>query len=379
MRDLARLFAVIALGAITMAGCSSSSSSSSTTADTPNYASVGPNVVGVTTLDLGSAGSLGERMATVFYPGNNADLSGSVAYHHFSYTAADTIPASLRSILPAKFDTTTMTSAWADLPASKAGPYPVVLFSHGFGGERLQYSKILTGIASWGYVVVSADYLERGLAAQALGVKGVWTPARDTTTMTESLAATLTASGTSSSVLHGVANPKLLATAGHSQGGQTAFDALANPNVKTAIGWAPVGPTGTPSMKPVMLIGAEGDIVVKPSRVRTTYESFRGPRSLIEISGEGHNTYTDICTSIRSGGGGLIGYAVANHLVKPALVPAALNGCQEQDLVATRFWPIVQYYTVFQLKAHLGNGPTSVPTPASGAFPGFTVTVTQAG
>ena len=32
-----------------------------------------------------------------------------------------------------------------------------------------------------------------------------------------------------------------------------------------------------------------------------------------------------------------------------------------------------------QLKAHLGNGPTSVPTPASGAFPGFTVTVTQAG
>ena len=79
--------------------------------------------------------------------------------------------------------------------------------------------------------------------------------------------------------------------------------------MRTAVGWAPVGPAGTPSSKPVLLIGAEGDTVVPPAEVRRTYRSFRGPKALVEISGEGHNTYTDICTGIRSGGG-LIRYAI---------------------------------------------------------------------
>ena len=63
-----------------------------------------------------------------------------------------------------------------------------------------------------------------------------------------------------------------------------------------------------------MLIGAEGDTVVPPAEVRATYAAFRGPKALVEISGEGHNTYTDICTGIRSGGG-LISYAISAGFV----------------------------------------------------------------
>ena len=124
--------------------------------------------------------------------------------------------------------------------------------------------------------------------------------------------------------------------------------------MKTAVGWAPVAPTGTPSAKPVMLIGAEGDTVVPPAKVRATYASFRGPKALVEISGEGHNTYTDICTGIRSGGG-LISYAISAGFVSASLAKLGINGCQANNLAPERFWPIVQYYTVIQLENQLGG------------------------
>ncbi len=169
-----------------------------------------------------------------------------------------------------------------------------------------------------------------------------------------------------------------MAAVGHSAGGGTAFDALDDRRVDTAIGWAPVAPKGAPSKKPVMLIGAEGDRAVLPHEVAQEYAAFPGPRSLVEISGEGHNTYTDICVGIRQGGG-LISYAVAHHLVSAQLAQLGINGCQAKDLAPQRFWPIVQYYTVFQLKAVFSSGPRTVPVPATGTFAGFHVQVTQSG
>lgn len=341
------------------------------------YARPGPEPVGVTTLDLGPAGALGERLATVYYPADRYALSG---HPRFSYSEDSTLPAPFRGILPAKYDTVTTVDATSDPPASHHGPYPVVLFSHGYGGERLQYSHLLTGIASWGYVVVSADYLERGLAAQVLGRTAGSTPAQDSAVLQASLTAVEQASADPASVLAGSVDPTRVAAVGHSAGGQTALDALADPVVATAVGWAPVGPAGAPSPKPVLLITATGDTVVPPAAVRTTYRSFPGPKALVEVSGAGHNTYTDICDTIRSGGG-LLAFAVAHHLVAPALARLGENGCQPTDLAPTRFWPVVQFYTVFQLKTRLGrNGPVQpVPRPAPGQFPGVHVDVVQVG
>ena len=361
----------VVVGLMVLAGCSSSSPAASS----PQYQRRGPDPVGVTTLDLGSAGAVfGERLATVYYPADPSTLAG---HPKFGYTEASTLPTSVQGILPPKFNTTTTVDGYTNAPASKTGPYPIVLFSHGYGGERLDYSTLLTGIAAWGYVVVSADYLERGLAAQVLGSKTKPTAAQDTAIMNSSLRAVELASSQASSVLHGVADPHRVAAVGHSAGGGTAFDALDSPAVTTAVGWAPVAPVGTPSTKPVMLIGAEGDQVVPPASVKRTYDSFRGPKALVEISGEGHNTYTDICVGIRDGGG-LISYAIAHHLVSASLAKLGINGCQPSDIAPQRFWPIVQYYTVFQLKNQFdGKGQAAVPSPAPGQFPGFTVTVQQ--
>lgn len=367
-------FAAVAVAAAATAGCSTSATPAQSVKPVANFQEPGPHPVGITTLDLGPAPApFGERLATVFYPADPKHLAGHAS---FSYSESSTLPSALQSILPAKYNTVTSINALVDPPGATTGPFPVVLFSHGFGGERLYYSHLLTGIASWGYVVVSADYLERGLASQALGVSGTSSPSGDTAIMNASLAAVSQADSDPTSPLHGTADPQRVAAVGHSAGGQTAFDELNNPVVSTAIGWAPVAPSGPPSSKPVMLIGALGDSAVPPATVRATYQSFPGKKALVEISGEGHNTYTDICDGIRSGGG-LISYAVANHLTSPSLAKLGINGCQASDLPPDRFWPIVQFYTVLQLDNTFHAHPPSVIPAADGRFPGFHVTVTQ--
>jgi len=359
----------LALAAVA-AGCSSSS----TTSSGPNVARPGPYPVGATTLDLGSAGRLGERLATVFYPADASKVGGHAL---FSYKLAAPLPQAIVAIVPAKFNSTVTVDAHVDAPASPRGPFPIVLFSHGFGASRLYYSHLLTGIASWGFVVVSADYLERGLLTQATHITVNDTPALDLRTMFSSLAATEKASSEASSPLFHVANAHKVAAVGHSAGGQTAFDALKDPRVSVAVGWAPVGPSGPPADKPAMIIGEPQDIALTKPTLTGEFNKFPGPTKFVEISGEGHNSYTDICTSIRQGNGGLVGFAISLHLVSQQLAQLATNGCTAQNIPPQRFWPIVQYYTVAELRLGLGIDQAS-PGPATpGQFPGFTITFRQ--
>lgn len=353
------------------------SCSTAATVTPVGFAHAGPYAVGATTLDLGSAGpKLGERLATVFYPADAAKLGG---HPLFSYQLEAPLPAVLQAIVPAKYNSTTVVDAHVGAPRSPRGPFPIVLFSHGLGASRLYYSHLLVGIASWGFVVVSADYLERGLLAQATHPDVASTPAGDLKTMFSSLAAVEKASAQPSSPLSGVADGRKVAAVGHSAGGQTAFDALKDPRVDVAVGWAPVGPSGPPSHKPAMIIGAQGDIALTPATLTREFRTFPGPTQFVEISGEGHDTYTDICTSIRGGTGGLVSFAETLHLVSPELAKLANNGCSPKDIAPQRFWPIVQYYTVAELRSGLGidHGGAGLAAPSAKEFPGFVITYRQ--
>jgi dienelactone hydrolase len=362
---------VVAL-TLVVAGCSTSNLASSRG---PNLANRGLYAVGVTTLDLGSAGKYGERLATVFYPADASKVAGHVL---FSYQLSAPLPQALLAIIPPKYNSTVTVDAHVDAPRARSGPFPIVLFSHGFGASRLYYSNLLSGIASWGFVVVSADYLERGLLSQASGGSVTDTPGQDLRTMFSSLSVTETASADPASPLYGVADASKVAAIGHSAGGQTAFDALNDPRVALAIGWAPVGPSGPPSHKPVMIIGEQEDVALTSATLTGEFNKFPGPTKFVEISGEGHNTYTDICTSIRNGNGGLVGFAISLHLVSQELAKLAINGCTTKNLPPQRFWPIVQYYTVAELRSGLDIDHTASPGPTTpGQFPGFTVTSRQ--
>ena len=354
--------------ALTAAGCTSSAALSG---DGSRYAARGPDRVGVTTLSLGETGTLGLRQMTVFYP---ADASRTSGHAKFAYHLGDPLPAGLTALVPAKYNTKVTVDAYVDAPGSPRGPFPVVLFSHGFGASRLFYSQLLTGIASWGFVVISTDYLERGLLAQATHSTAPDSPASDQQVMFASLEAAQLSSALPSSPLHGLLDPDNVAAVGHSAGGQTAFDALSDPRVKTAVGWAPVGPSAPVPPKPVTIIGETGDIALTPATLTREFHQFGGKATLVEVTGVGHNSYTDICPSIRGGGGGLVGFAISMHLVSQELAKLATNGCTSQDRSPQSFWPVVQAYTVVALRNGLGLGAAqSVPGP--NAFPPFLIVV----
>ena len=79
------------------------------------------------------------------------------------YFIRDELSDTLESLLPDDINPPFPTSAFRDATASDLGPFPLVLFAHGSSSYRNQSTFLTTHLASWGFVVASVDYLERGL------------------------------------------------------------------------------------------------------------------------------------------------------------------------------------------------------------------------
>ena len=358
------------------ASCSSSptkalskAATTTTTAatDAAVYANPGPYKVGYTTLRMS------DRDVDVWYPADDGAATGKPKA---TYDQATPLPANLKSFVQNEFNTVFTMEAYKDIAGSPKGPFPVLLFSHGASAYRMASSALDAGVASWGFVVVSADYLERGVVTQLPGQKPLTLdPERDSRLMLASLDLVTMENDRSASLLHGMVDGTRVAAAGHSAGGTTAFDALEDPRVKVAVGWAPSAPSVTPANKPTMIIGATNDLAVTPTVLAKTYGSFPAPKRRVEIGNSGHNSFTDLCVVTRSGGG-LVGSAVKNHLVGEDVAKLLLNGCEQTALTPERFWPVVQHFTVAELRSALGIDaqPVGLGDGISRAFPGITVT-----
>ena len=99
------------------------------------------------------------------------------------------------------------------------------------------------------------------------------------------------------------------------------------------------------------------------------------PKRRVEIANAGHNSFTDLCVVTRNGGG-LVQFAVQNHLVSEDVARVLLNGCEEGALKPEKVWPVVQHFTVAELRAALGidSRPVGLGDDVSRAFKGITVT-----
>jgi dienelactone hydrolase len=368
-----RLAVLLLTAAVLVAGCGSSSkkSGSSTTTvaaadlNDPVYAKPGPYKVGYTTMKLP------DRTVYVWYPTDDASIAGK---KKATYDQTAPLPASLKGLLPAKYNTVITMDAYAEVPGSTKGPFPVVLFSHGYGAYPLVNSANEIGIAGWGFVVLSVDYFERGLANQVLNKKYPNEPNRDTRLQNAALDLAKAANDNASSPLHGIVDESKIGAVGHSAGGNSAFNMLKDPRVSVAVGYAPVGPTGTPANKPTMIIAGSLDNALTPAKLDETYNSFPPPKRRVEVENAGHNTFTDVCNVIRAGGG-LVQYALQNKLITPQLGSLAVNGCDKNDLAPVKFLPVVQNFTVAQLRYALGinKQPIGLGDGVADAFPGVTI------
>jgi dienelactone hydrolase len=364
---IAVVLLAMSFSTITGQALSDAVGAATTKAEPAAYATKGPYKVGYTTLRMD------DRDVDVWYPATRAAAAGKPKA---TYDQATPLPADLKSFVPKEFNTVVQMNAYKDIAGSTKGPFPVVLFSHGAGAFRMASSALEVGVASWGFVVVSPDFMERGVVTQLPGQQPLTLdPERDRRLMLATLDLVTQENDRSASLLHGIVDATRVGAVGHSAGGTTAFDALGDPRVKVAVGWAPAGPTATPANKPIMIVGASNDLGLPPAQIAATYGSLSAPKRRVEIADAGHNSFTDLCVVTRKGGG-LVQFAVQNHLVSEEAARVLLSGCEETALKPEKVWPVAQHFTVAELRAALGidSRPVGLGDDVSRAFKGITVT-----
>jgi predicted dienelactone hydrolase len=285
------------------------------------YADEGPYDVGLTTVQLA------DRTVEVLYPA--ADGSGT--------------PAEVPELEGDR-------SVFRDAPASDEGPFPVLLYSHGFASSPLISANLEAGIASWGFVVAAPDHIERNTAALGRGDPNV-DPARDVQTMEEALEGVI-AAGDGDGPLAEAVDGERVGSAGHSAGGGTALNALRLPEVRASVTWAGVDPTDEPlPEEPVTVIGAEADIAVSGDDQREVYEALPGPKRLVQLDGgAGHATFLDLCVGARED-------VIASGQPRPpasGIVALAFDGCDADDVDPLQAWRVIQHFTVASLREALG-------------------------
>lgn len=350
----------LALGLVA-AACGGDSSSSSTATTTPvavDYSQPGPYPVGRTILDLG------DRKVYVFYPADKGSLAG--AQHLTGYSSGIAFPESLRAAVPKELIQDIPIDAYADAKPATDGPFPVIMHSHGFGGYAAYASRHFQHMASWGFVTVSPEFVERDLAASALN-KVVRGGDVDVLRRTASFMKEQNASGP----LAGTMNFDELAAEGHSAGGSAVFRYAYDPEVKTVIGQAPGAPVDVPTDaadrtaalatalaaqappdKPSMILAGEVDQTIPLPGVTQVFDWLKPPKRLAVLKGAGHNAFTDLCTPIRAQGG-LMQYS--GKLPAPdQLLRLGEDGCLPTNLDPEQGYELINHLTVAQLRNVFG-------------------------
>lgn len=311
----------------------------------PAYQDFGPYPVGVRTVTLDVPPPAAPRQVEIWYPavpGSEAGLAPAM------YESLEALPAELvdpiREAFPELNSEITM-RAWRDLPASQDGPFPIVLFSHGFGGFRQANSMLCSGMASWGFVVASTDHLERGLADVA--IPGTFPgDDRDELDLIAMIDLLEELGSTAGDPFEGIVDASRVASTGHSAGGGASFAILEDPRIDTVIGFAGGGGSTNPSNKPVMLVAAAGDIAVTQEQLRSAYAALAGPKRLVVVAETGHNSFTDQCPGIRELGG----LASLPLPIPPDLVRLGDDGCTYREYPAEDAWAIFQHFAVAHLR-----------------------------
>ncbi len=310
------------------------------------YQQAGPYAVGVRTLTLDVDPP---REVEVWYP---AVAGSEQGVERDTYESLESLPEDLvdpiRTAFPDLNSVIEMT-AYRDLPISEDGPFPVVLFSHGFGGFRQANSMLCAGIASWGFVVASMDHLERGLAEVAL--PGTFPGEdRDEEHLLLLVDELDRANGTAGGVFEGAIDASRVASTGHSAGGSASFAILDDPRIDTVIGFAGARVPENQAGKPVMQIVAAKDIASTVERNREVFDQLSPPKRLVIVAETGHNTFTDQCPGIRELGG----LASLPLPIPPDLVRLGDDGCTELEYPAELAYGIYQHFAVAHLRDVFG-------------------------
>lgn len=356
-----------------LAACSASDDAADpppeTTTDVPTaaeYASAfsepGPYPVGIITLAL-ETGPLVE----VWYPAVQG-TTGTDSYDMREFT-----PDAIQALLTGDADSTFTINAGRGADAAE-GPFPVVLFSHGSAGIRLQSSFLTSHLASWGMVVASPDHPSRDLNNRLGGG-----PA-DPTNSVDDLLGTLALLGAQNLAgpLAGRMDLDAVGAVGHSAGGGTVLTAANDPAIDGYVSMASGIPGSDDSpilpAKPSFFLAGSEDAIVTPDRTLAAFEAAPAPTLLWIIEGVGHNGFDDFCTF--GDGQGIIGVAIASGLgdlleqSQPALRALGEDGCLPPAVPVEETFPMINHAVTSWLRSLFGvdNEPVGLGPEVADAY-----------
>ncbi len=210
----------------------------------------------------------------------------------------ETVPRTLRTyvwypILGPKTDRDLLTAP----PARAAGPFPLIVFGHGFAVTPELYAPLLRAWASAGYVVAAPAFPLAN--ANAPGGPDESDLPNQPADMRTVISRMLSAERGSAGPLNGLIDGRQIAVAGQSDGGDSALAVaydprFRDPRVRAAmilsgaeipgIGGFQIAPGGAP------LLATQGtaDLINPPSSTHNFYDSAPAPKYLLELLGASH-------------------------------------------------------------------------------------------
>lgn len=313
------------------------------------YSQPGPFVAGVTTATIDGV------LTEIWYP---ADKGAEAGKKKDVYDMRDWLPAGERAKIPDADTPLYETNAYRDIAISKTGKYPIVLFSHGLGGYRLQTSFLMTHLASWGFVVAAPEHLERGLA---LILEGDLSKVEDKAVpqLKGALSWLESENGKAGSRFEGLLDVAHVAAMGHSMGGAAVSTLIDDAKISSGTWLASGGFGESPANKSIAFIWGSADRVAKPSTIETAFDKQAKGARTIGINQAGHMAFTDLCVVGRDKGGVL--QIAKDHGIKvdDLVVQLASDGCGTQPggaayLAPEQGWPVIDHYVTAQIRAAFG-------------------------
>jgi fermentation-respiration switch protein FrsA (DUF1100 family) len=382
----AAVAAAVGAAVLLVTACSSSNDSNTTgenatttTVDRSHdaaYAEPGPYPVGVRTFTLPD----GQTKVDVWYPSTEEAVAGTPTA---TYRLSDWLPAALQSRVPAGVDDFA-TVAHRDVAPSTDGPFPVVLFSHGYASYRDQSSFLTTHLASYGMVVAAPDHLSRGLVAVIGG--GQPDPGAAQRDMRATVMLLRNTVGATGGPLAGALDFDTTAIIGHSAGSGTAIqeagDAQLGMPIDAYIAMSAGDFRGTttqlPAVPAVFMAGSV-DASVPAAETRMLYDRATGKKRFYEFAKSGHLVFTDICQIGKAQGGVLALAKTFGISVTPQLQKLATDGCQASATPTPEVWPAIDHFTVANLRALWGVDEQPVGLDATDRFGAVKITTASGG
>jgi dienelactone hydrolase len=282
--------------------------------EAPPPAALGPYPVGVTSMlleDHTRDGGTRSLMTEIWYPAteDSRGLPKNRLLDFFGNPKTPAFPMLLKMAFGADIvaaDKIFQNEAVRDARARK-GRFPLLLFSHGNGGMRMQNAFLCEHLASHGYIVAAPDHTHNSVVTVIDGEMVVFddsdggrqrsAKARplDLSFLIDSLER-MNKGGDSR--FQGKIDLERIGVTGHSFGGFTStWIAVRDARVDAIAPLAGVASDAAPPKIPALVIFATEDDTLGLERVeaiRKYYEACEGPRYSVEFKNGGHYTFTEM-------------------------------------------------------------------------------------